>query len=269
MVNKYFVYFIDMPARWNAAEEKTNRLELEKLYIRDNKSIKEIALLLNLGESTVYDRLIRLGIPSLRAKKEKYNNQRIDIVIPSYSPKLAEFIGLMLGDGHITPSQVTVTIGKKDLYAPYVCSLITYLFKVFPKTIFSEKGDCIVYFGSTRAVRWLLEMGLASNKVKKQVDIPKWISKKPEFMRKAIRELFDTDGSVYRVRFGIQVSFCNHSSPLLRSVRRILLTLGFHPSKISGYNLYLTRREDTDRFFREIGFKNLKHRNRFLEFRKE
>ncbi len=257
-----------MPGRWSRIAEEEKRKELTQLYVRENKTIAEVSILLGIGESTVYDRLLRLEIPPQRELKPRYNNQRTDISLPKkYSSALAEFIGILLGDGHITPSQVTVTLGKKDRYAYYVSTLMYSLFSISPKIIFSENGDCIVYFGSTRAVRWFLNMGLVFNKVKNQVDIPQWIFSKPEFIKSAIRGLFDTDGSVYKIRFGMQISFCNHSLPLLRSVRNMLISLGFTPSAISGYNLYLTRRADIDRFFTVIGFKNKKHETRFLNFR--
>lgn len=256
-----------MPNRWTTLEEKSKRVELVRLYAKENKPIGEIARVLNLAETSVYDRLIRLGIPVLRSQKPKFNNRRTDIVIPKNSANLAEFVGCLLGDGHLAPTQVMVTLGKKDRYADYVVKMIEDLFGIVPKQIFSRDGDCTVYFGSTEAVKWLKEMGLAQNKVKSQVDVPRWILKSRDFMRAVLRGLFDTDGSVYKLRWGMQISFCNHSFPLIRSVRKMLIILGFSPSKISGYNIYLTRKDDTDKFFQEIGFGNGKHTKRYLKFK--
>ena len=230
-------------------------------------AIGEIAEILRTGESTIYDRLVRLKIPSLRSQKPNYNNIRRDICIPSiYSGELAEFIGLILGDGHLTPTQVTVTLGKKDEYVPYVINLIQNLFKIKPKHIILNRGDSVVYFGSTVVVRWLISMGLAFNKTKSQVDLPAWIFSRKIFMRRALRGLLDTDGSVYRLKFGVQISFTNESRPLLASVKKMFSKLGFRPSKISSNHIYLTRRDDLGRFFKEVGFKNKKHQKRFLEF---
>jgi hypothetical protein len=115
-----------MARRWNTKEEKEKRKELKSLYVKQNKTIGEIAKILHICESTVYDRMIRLGIKSLRHKKPGYNNKRNDITIPNkYSNKLAEFIGIMLGDGHITPTQVTVTLGTKEYeYVIYVAGIM-------------------------------------------------------------------------------------------------------------------------------------------------
>jgi DNA-binding transcriptional regulator WhiA len=112
-------------------------------------------------------------------------------------------------------------------------------------------------------------MGLTYNKVSGQVDIPAWIIEDKGFMKGVLRGLWDTDGSVYKLRHGMQMSFSNRSKPLMESTRNILIELGFSPSKITGYSyrLYLTRRLDIDKFFSEIGFGNPKHHNRFLNFR--
>lgn len=260
-------YHSDMARKWTEQEELNKRKELFRLYVKDNKTIGELAKILGIGESTVYDRLIRLKIPTLRSQKPRYNNVRSDIRIPlEYSAELAEFVGLLLGDGHLTPTQVTVSLGKKDEYVPFVIELTKTLFKINPKCIVSPRGDSVVYFGSTKAVRWLISMGLAFNKTKAQVDLPDWIFLRKAFMRGALRGLFDTDGSVYKLKFGTQISFTNKSVPLLYSVRRALLKLGFCPSKVTANKVYLTRRGDLVRFFREIGFKNKKHQKRFLHF---
>lgn len=256
-----------MPAKWSTDEKVRKYDELIFLYIDQNKTIREVAKILGIGESTVYDRLVRLGISSQRSKKERYNNIRQDIFVPvDYSPELAEFTGILLGDGHLNPTQVMITLGRKDEYVDYVVHLIHLLFTARAKVLVLPKGHFVVYIGSTVLVRWFLEMGLCFNKVKSQVDVPRWIFSQEVFMRAALRGLFDTDGSVYRLKFGTQISFCNKSKPLIRSVRKMLVILGFSPSRISGSNLYLTKKSDLDRFFLELGFKNKKHEKRFLEF---
>lgn len=256
-----------MPKKWSKLEEEGKRKELVSLYVKDNKTIGETADILGLAESSVFERLIRLRIKPRRSKKLRYNNRNFKVVLPKeYSSELAEFIGILLGDGHLTPTQVTITLGKKDEYVGRVIRLVEKLFKVKPKCITSIRGDNVIYFGSTAAARWLISMGLVFNKVKAQVDIPSWCFSNKKIMRAVIRGLFDTDGSVYKLRFGTQISFCNRSRPLLKSVRLMLFKLGFRPSEISGYNVYLTRRSDLHRFMKEIGFGNKKHSKRFLVF---
>lgn len=257
-----------MPRKWTKKEEVAKRKELLNFYVKQNKTIGEIAKILKVGESTVYDRLLRLKIPVNRQNKKGFNNERNDVFIPQkFSEDLAEFIGILLGDGHLTPFQVSVTLGKKDEYDDYVIKLMNRLFKVKPKKIFTREGHIVIYLGSARLVKWFLAMGMVFNKVKYQVDFPEWIFQKKEFMAKAIRGFFDTDGSVYRLRHGVQFSYCNMSKPLLLSARKMLIELNFFPSKINNNkNIYLTRKSDLKRYFNEVGFGNKKHKKRFLKF---
>src|ERR1019366_69525 len=106
---------------------------------------------------------------------------------------------------------------------------------------------------------WLLKEGLVNNKVKSQVDIPKWIFKKPEFMQRFLRGFFDTDGSIYKLKFGIQISLSNKSQPMLKSLQRMLFKLGYNPSAVSADRVYLTGIPDVKRFFAEIIPENQKH----------
>lgn len=257
-----------MPRRWTQEEEREKRGELHELYVKQNLTIREIGNKIGISDTSVYDRLIRLGIETIRSHKLKYNNRRTDVSLPvDRTVELAEFIGIMLGDGHVSPTQVTVTLGKKDRYAPYVTQIMKRLFGVDPRSTFSKDGDQTVYIGSTVVVRWLLAMGLVRNKVREQVGIPLWIFETAEFMQAALRGLFDTDGSVYKLASNnLQISFTNHSEPLLDAVRLMLQKLKFCPSRISTGRIYLTRQQDCARFFEQIGFKNLKHRDRFISF---
>lgn len=231
------------------------------LYVYENKTLKEVARILHLSEGGIYDRLIRLGIPTLRHKKMNFNNIRKDIIIPKISDKLAEFIGIMLGDGNITPTQVTVTLGtKEDAYVNYVVKLMSGLFGVRARVTVGKRGDKTVYIGSTVLVKWLLKMGLCLNKVKTQVDIPKWCFRKKEYMKRVIRGLIDTDGSIYKLgNRQLQISFTNRSLPLLQSVILISTKLGFHPSEASVYKVYLARKFDIIKYYNEIKFSNQKH----------
>ncbi|MDP3963686.1 MAG: LAGLIDADG family homing endonuclease [bacterium] len=254
-----------MPRKWTQAEAGGKYQELFQLYVTENKTIGDIGKMLGLSGSTVYDRLIRLGIPTLRTKKPRCNNTRTDITLPErYSEDLAEFFGIMLGDGKLTKTQVMVTLGTKEMaYAEWICKLFQIIFSVRPKISFRKTGHKVVYFGSVTASRWLMNEGLVFNKVLLQVNAPRWIFRKRSYMVKFLRGFFDTDGSVYKLRWGIQLSFTNRSAPLLKSIHGMLAKVGYHPSAISGGRIYLTRREDILDFFQNVDPKNPKHKERF------
>ena len=261
-----------MPLRWSKQQEERHRKQLHALYVKRNLTIAQIGKQLHISEKTVFQRLRRLGIPtSPKSKPNAIALLRTDIAIPKkYTKELAEFIGIMLGDGKLSYFQIVVTLGsKEESYAQYVVARIASIFKVSPKIAIRSTGYRDVYLGSVTLSKWLKGQGLAYNKVLAQVNAPRWIFSRPEYMKRCIRGFFDTDGSVYKLRWGHQISFSNRSAPLLKSIRDMLLLLEYSPSRISGTNLYITKREDVSRFFKEINPQNSKHRVRFEKFLKQ
>lgn len=256
-----------MARRWTPHEERMLRSELRQLYVIENKTIGEVGRILGVAGGTIFDRLVRLGIPTLREQKTNFNNRRNDVrIVDDYSAELSELFGILLGDGHISHFQVMVTLGTKELsYARYVRRLLQNVFGGVPKIITSSRNDRTVYLGSTVITKWLKAEGLVQNKVAAQVDVPSWLFNSPDYMTGFIRGFFDTDGSVYKLRYVIQISFCNKSLPLLYSLHNMLKTIGYNPSAVSGYNIYLTRKEDVQRFFREVKPANVKHQRRYKE----
>ncbi|CAN5734184.1 hypothetical protein BH11PAT2_BH11PAT2_09870 [soil metagenome] len=103
-----------MARRWTVKEEAFYREQLHQLYVAENKTIGEIAVILKLKNSSVFQRLKRLGIPTDPTRKFSYLNQIKDVQIPlKYDSQCAEFFGIMLGDGHISHFQTIVTLGTK------------------------------------------------------------------------------------------------------------------------------------------------------------
>ncbi len=97
-----------MPRKWTRQEEKEKYEELFELYVRQKKNIFEIGPPLGIAGSSVYDRLVRLGIP----RRPSSTNARI-IYLPPPTGDLAEFCGVMLGDGHVGLSQIFITVNVK------------------------------------------------------------------------------------------------------------------------------------------------------------
>lgn len=257
-----------MPRRWTKQEEVSLYNELCFLYVEENKSISEISKVLQIAPQTVFQRLQRLGIAISPERKQGYLHMRTDIEIPShYTKELAEFFGIMLGDGSLSHFQVVVTLGtKEDEYARYVCLLMEKIFNAKPKIATRKKGYKDVYIGSVKLSDWLLGEGLVYNKVESQVGVPKWIFQNNDFMIAFVRGFFDTDGSVYQLKYGVQVSLTNKSLPLLFSLQDMLHRLEYKPSQVSSGKVYITNRSEILRFFKEIKPKNNKHLVRFREF---
>lgn len=250
--------------KWSEKEKKQNRSILYRLYIKENKTIKEIGIILQVSEKTIYKRLKTLNIKTIRFKKLNFCNKRNDIKIPKYSSGLAEFFGIMLGDGHISRSQVVITLGNKEKdYVIYVQNKIKTLFGGNPKISVRKTGYRDVYLGSVEIVNWLKKGGMVYNKVRSQVGIPKWILVNKNYYKAFVRGFFDTDCSIYRLKHGNQISFTNYSLPILKSLQKMLFELQYKPSAISSYKIYITKKRNIVRFFKEIKPKNVKHLKRF------
>lgn len=249
-------------------QEKRGTVEL---YVKQNKPIGEIGQILGIAECTVFDRLKRLHIKITPERKALYLNKKRGVLsYPVYSEKLAEFVGVMLGDGHIASGQIWVFVNTATDrgYISYVQTLIRFLFGAEPSCYYRKDKDMAnIFLSSVDLVRYLRDIGLfATNKVRQQADIPTWIFDSYAYKRSFLRGFFDTDGSLYPLKFGIQMNFCNRSIPLLKSARRILVDLHFRPSRISCYKIYLTRRPDLYRYAQEIGFGNPKHLTKAKRF---
>ena len=221
----------------------------------------------------IYDRLVRLGIPTGPKRHEKPSHNARMLHVPSWCGDLAEFFGVMLGDGHIGASQIWITVNVKTdaPYIPYLQALQEHLFQFRPRVTRVKDGSYLdLYISSTQLVLELHKIRLySSNKVKDQVGIPHRIFSDTEYQRRFVRGFFDTDGSIYLLKHfnAPQMLFKNCSRPLLDGTREILLGLGYHPSRVSDYSVYLTRHSDVDAYARAIGFGNLKHVKRAQAFR--
>jgi len=142
------------------------------------------------------------------------------------------------------------------------------LFGIEPKIELRKSNEMLIIVHSKKIVEFFNNQGLKyGDKIRNQVTIPAWIFKKKSYLRACIRGLIDTDGCIYALKPHYsnyyQLSFKNYNMTLLRDVRKAFLTLGYPISKISKNNqIYLTQKVFIRKFYKEIGFSNLKHQKR-------
>lgn len=187
---------------------------------------------------------------------------------------LAEFIGIMLGDGGITKEQATVTLNSEadKQYIEYVISLGKKLFRNKPAIV--KKKDCKatdLRYSGTKLVNFLISIGLKrGNKVKQQVDVPDWVQKSNPYKIACLKGLMDTDGcvvvSTHKVGLKRYVyynrCFANRSKPLLNFVADTLKEQGLHPS-VAGERIWLYNKAEIRAYFDIIGSNNA----RLLKFK--
>lgn len=162
-----------------------------------------------------------------------------------FNEKLAEYVGIMLGDGSITPGQCNITLNcvADRKYVYFVSELEKNLFGEAPK-LYKRKDSraLVLYYNSRFIIRYLLSIGLKiGNKVRQQVDAPDWTKSSLRYKMACLRGLMDTDGGVFLHRYKVngkeyfykKICFSNKSVPLLAFVKETLEELGFTPKMIN------------------------------------
>lgn len=204
-------------------------------------------------------------------------NIKKEIKKPGLTTQLAELIGIILGDGGISDYQVTLTFNKETdkEYSIYARRLIEKLFSISSSVMVRPSYNVrVIVVSSKSLVEFLESKGLKrGNKVKNKVNIPEWILNNRNYRISCLRGLLDTDGSFYSYKHSVfnkkycnsALCFTNYSRPLLKSAQNILRDLGFTPI-MSSKRLYLHKRDEINRYFKEIGTHNPKHLKRYRDY---
>lgn len=210
---------------------------------------------------------------------ERYPNCSIpkDYSLPKLSIRLAEFIGIVLGDGGITPYQLKITLNSREEreYIIFVASLIRQLFHV-PPAIYKRKNEyaCNVALAGIGLINVLSQLGVTpGSKVRRQADVPVWIKTNKKYSVACLRGLIDTDGCVYHhnhvshgIRcFNLGLTFTSRSRPLANFVFRTLSSLGLAAKRTTD-GVYVYRKEHVDRYFSVVGSHNTHHIRRYANF---
>ncbi|MCX6799486.1 MAG: hypothetical protein NTW59_05330 [Candidatus Diapherotrites archaeon] len=199
---------------------------------------------------------------------------------------LAEFIGIMLGDGSLytipkrSIYQIRVFGHKIDEY-DYMCgkvfSLFKNLFGIEP-SICTKMGKEVVVLSkqSKNLAHTLRYFGLKTgNKKNNGASIPPWVFEKEEYLRACIRGLIDTDGCVYpkTKKHKTPTIWFSSVSPGIRvSFTKALKILGYRVSKwvsrkdSDSQSCSIGSSKEVLRYYKEIGFSNPKHELRFRKF---
>lgn len=200
------------------------------------------------------------------------------IKFPKESEKLAEFYGIMLGDGNLNVKraykigtyQIRVVGDSRydcEYLTKYVSPLIEQLFQIKVNITKSKNSNALNLISTGRKLAEFLESKgfKPGDKIKNQLEIPSWIKNKPQFLRACIRGLYDTDGTIYKLtnQNSYQIGFTNYNSKLLNEVRQSLVLFGISPSKIMrNRDIVITKKSELRKFLNEVGFHNFKHLNK-------
>lgn len=199
------------------------------------------------------------------------------------NPRLAEFVGILLGDGCIgeyvcssgenvkTQRYVKVTLsGEEKEYAKHVEKLYSELFEVKPVT-YRKKHENVIEVRSFRndIFRFLTkEVGLKTAPKWQRAKIPEKLQSRHK--KDILRGLFDTDGCLVLTdnngtlypRLEIKIS----PSPMQQQVQKILRDLDFNFGSYQigkgKTRIQMNGKKQLEKWLNEIGFNNQRHLNK-------
>lgn len=188
--------------------------------------------------------------------------------------ELAEFVGILIGDGSINhkTNQIIISSGEidGDYIKKYIPNLINRLFSKKVKFRKLSKGGLDCLFSSKLISTFLTKkMGFVSPKT--NISIPKIFFSNTNLLKACIKGLFDTDGGIHRHhKKSIQLKFTNKSKPLIFSLQRALSILGYKVTNTIDkrnhiYSLYLFGKT-VEKYSHEIGFSNPKNQIKFKQW---
>lgn len=237
----------------------------------------------------------------LDLSKIKFSNNDIrkNIQLPSkLTPKLAEFIGIIVGDGHVgvykndsgmrTFSNYEIRISGNlkdyDYYSVYINDLANDLFNVRFYVLKPKNENSVFLYKNSKALYYFLSHCLDIPQIKDNIRIPKQIRNGLlEVKSSFLRGLADSDftftlknkeGKLYPV-----VQGCSKSEILIEDVSSILEELNIKHATYLDKSYYLKRDKsyvvtriyingftNVSKWFNLIGFSNPRHTQKWKEF---
>ena|SRR3989344_3984723 len=226
------------------------------------------------------DKLMDMNIFNKNYRFEVYNFNFLDnlgiaktkVIFNEDYKKLAEFIGIMLGDGNICRNNLRITIHKMEIqYKHHIKKLFSELFKLeLSEYPYKNSKSLQLYRWSEDLISLLKKFGLKEgNKIKNKINIPDWILKNRKFTLSCLRGLIDTDGYLHYHKRDKQISvgFTNHSESLIYDFMNAALNLGFS-FKRSGKDIRLYRKQEVEEFLNLINLANDRHLSKYDKFLK-
>lgn len=215
---------------------------------------------------------INLDIDTLPFVNGNYSLQTV--ILPPISEKLAEFLGILYGDGCLGNYGYLIDISgdsKADFlyHRRHVKPLICELFGLIPRFKYEKHAQEM----HTQLTAKMLHEGI-SNKFsfpvghkKGRMNIPKEIYQNDDYKRAFLRGLFDTDGGIHRHhKNSVQVQFTTYDPVFMKQVQDLYTAFGFN-ARINRTDLQLRGKSEIDRFFNEIRPANPKHLYKYQKFK--
>lgn len=219
----------------------------------------------------LFSRLEKIARIKIKNYEKIIQNKYIkkEIREPKMNQLLAEILGILNGDGHVSNFKYEVCIVgdiKEKEYSNYLKKLFE---KVFATNFTIYNGDS--YFklriyskdiSNFLTKKYDLPKGNKLGKLK----IPKQILISNNLLKCYIRGLYDTDGSFYfRRKKEPVIQITNADPSFLKEIRDALISLNFRTAK--GINrVFIYPKEDIKKFFKIVKPANSKHLKKYQNY---
>ena len=227
-----------------------------------------------------------------------YFDKKIKLKLPnSLSCKLAEFIGILTGDGYMNKykkyfSLLEIAGDSRldcDYLLNYVSSMIKFLFNLEPKIYFKKNQNSMYLRLMSKGLNNYLEsIGFKKGK-KGQINIPLWILENNKYMQHFIKGLADTDGSLVlldrsqkKYKYYPRVQITSISEPLIINIGAWLRNQGISLSimkdkkklvyngeirNYEGYRFQISGRKNLEKWMELISFRNKRHLEKYGKYK--
>ncbi len=158
---------------------------------------------------------------------------------PKLTSELAEFIGIMSGDGymnHYSNGHYFIEIAghsENDLeyHKKYIASLVERLFAIRPTLVFKKGQNTLCSRISSKRIFNILEYLSFPKGKKNNLIVPSWISANKKFFLSFIKGIYDTDGSmILRTRGQHSISLGLKNRKLILEIKSFLERMNYFVS---------------------------------------
>lgn len=177
------------------------------------------------------------------------------------SSELAEYIGVVLGDGNISNFPRTeriLIVGdlNKMGFIKHYAKLTEAIFRKKPSVGFIKNTNAvrISLYQKNISQRLGIPTGNRSNL---KFNVPNWITNNEVFIVKFIKGLFEAEGSlsIHKKTYTYNFQFSNKNNSLLKIVKDTLILLGYHP-EVRYNSIRLRKKLEVERFKNLIEFRS-------------
>lgn len=199
--------------------------------------------------------------------------------------KLAEFLGILLGDGNLnkTSNCITIVGSLEDLiyFKKTVIPLINELFAINPYLKKrNDRNAYYIYFNSKKIMDFLSkELNLCrGNKV--NAKIPELILHNSRLVPHFLRGLFDTDGCLKfskqnkKINYYPRIQFCFRDTKFSKEIAILLKKSDFKfteytEKRVNGLRYYqISGEKNLEKWMNLVGTNNLVHKTKYLLWKK-